>query len=314
MKKISLTLVLLLLADLSDAGKLSCEESDTLIALKQGEKVLLQYNKVPTEEAARHEPFYTRSGYIHPLYSPSGKVVTGDYCEDHKHQHGLFFAWTKTEFEGRETEFWNQKLEKGKVSYHETKAIVDETGETGFDVEQLWEDITAPGGSKPVLIETWKVRAREGGEDFYFLEIESEQRCASDSPLTIKKYHYGGMAFRGPVEWLPVEEKGKPRGKMFTNEGKSREEGNHSRPEWVLMSGPFGDDYAGVAIRCDPSNFRAPQWVRLHPNKPYFVFAPMVEEPFDIVPGKPYVSKYQYVVFDGDWDAAKVEEAFAGWK
>ena len=34
--------------------------------------------------------------------SPRGTVVTDDYPDDHKHQHGIFTAWTKTEYEGRD--------------------------------------------------------------------------------------------------------------------------------------------------------------------------------------------------------------------
>ena len=57
-----------------------------------------------------------------------------------------------------------------------------------------------------------------------------------------------------------------------------------------------------------PDNFRFPQWVRLHPTMPYFVYAPMVEEPFDISPGKPYVSKFRYVTFDGEPDTKLFDE------
>ena len=51
-----------------------------------------------------------------------------------------------------------------------------------------------------------------------------------------------------------------------------------------------------AAVICSPKNFRAPQHVRIHPNKPYFCFAPMVEGPFQIAPGKKYVSRYRYLV------------------
>jgi len=286
----------------SAQAQFSCEETDTVILLRRGDKTILQYNKVPTAEAAKNEPFYTRSGYIHPIYSPSGKEVTGDYSPDHKHQHGLFFAWTKTGFEGRKPEFWNQKLEAGTVSFQETLTVVNEGTTAGFDVEHLWEDLTAEDGPKPALIETWKVRAEESEEDCYVFTVESSLECAGDSPLTVEKYHYGGMAIRGSSQWLPVEKGAEPKGKMLTSGGLGREEGNHSRPEWVAMWGPVDDGAAGVVVTPHPDNFRAPQWVRLHPSMPYFVFAPMVEESFRILPGTPYVSRYRYVVFDGEFE------------
>ena len=53
-----------------------------------------------------------------------------------------------------------------------------------------------------------------------------------------------------------------------------------------------------------PANFRSPQPVRLHPNKPYFCFAPMVPGAFEIAPGRPYVSRYRLVLHDGRPDPA----------
>lgn len=285
-----------------DVPLMNIVSDDARILVKRGDKVILAYNKVPTEEAAEHEPFYTRSGYIHPVYSPSGKEVTGDYAEDHKHQHGLFFAWTKTSFEGRKPEFWNQKLEAGSVSYVRTLKRVSGREKCQFVVEHLWEDRTAPDGARPVLKETWKVTAHDAGEDRFVFDIESAQWLIGEHPLTIEKYHYGGMAIRGNDQWLAGSKEEAPPATMLTSGGLDRIEGNHSRSSWVAMYGAIDGGQAGLAILSDPRNFRSPQWVRLHPTKPYFVFSPMVEEPFDITSGKPYVSRYRYVVFDGEAD------------
>lgn len=288
---------------------MQCKETPDRIFIKRGEKTILQYNKTPTEEAARHESYYTRSGYIHPLYSPSGEIITGDYAADHKHQHGLFFAWTKTSFEGRKPEFWNQKIEAGKVTYLETKKISSGDKECSFTVMHLFEDLTSEDKKpKPVLHETWTVTAIDRGDEYYEFSIETVQECASDSPLTIEKYHYGGMAIRGNDQWLEKGTTGQPLGVIETSGQHDRMEGNHTRPDYVMMHGPVGEGYAGVLIAQDKENFRYPQWVRLHPSKPYFVFSPMVEEPFQIKPGNPYKSRYRYVVFDGEPNAAMTEE------
>lgn len=286
-------------------------EDDATIVLKRGEKAILQYNKKPTGEASKHEPHFTRSGYIHPVYSPSGKEVTGDYAEDHKHQHGLFFAWTKTKFEKRKTEFWNQKLEAGRISFSRVVPVsgknVSGREKCQILVEQLWEDITAPGGPKPVLKETWKITAHDAGGERFVFDIESAQWLVGEKPLFIEKYHYGGMAIRGNDQWLDPDKDATPPARMLTSDGLGRIEGNHSRPGWVAMEGPIDGKKAGVAVLSHPSNFRFPQWARLHPNKPYFVFAPMVEEPFQITAAKPYVSRYRYVVWDGEITAEELD-------
>lgn len=282
-------------------------EGDAAIEVHHGENLVLRYNKVPTADAAENDPAYSRTGYIHPLRTPAGKVITGDYAPDHPHQHGLFFAWTKTNFEGRAPEFWNQRQESGRVSYVKTLQLVSQPEEAGFDVEHRFDDLTAGDGTKPVLLETWQVRVRVV-EGRYVVDIISSQRTASESPLTIEKYHYGGMAIRGNAAWL-----GEAPDRIVTSAGDNRIVGNHTRPGWVKMSGLLEGASCGVIAIPHPENFRSPQWVRLHPSKPYFVFSPMVEEPFLIKVGEPYVSRFRFLVFDGEIDDAAVKRVAGQW-
>lgn len=312
MKHISLfTLLLLALSPPSTArAGFVIEEDDDRITLRQDDQVVLHYNKTPTAESKKHESFYSRSGYIHPLFSPAGKTVTGDFAQDHKHQHGLFFAWTKTKQDGKPLEFWNQKLKLGSIRFVKTLSTESDDESASFSVEHLFEDIADPEKPRPVLKEIWSITARKADGVFLF-DMESNQKLIGPRPLTIEKYHYGGMAIRGPDPWFSANKEDTPPGSMLTSEGKSRLEGNHSRPDWVAMFGPAsaeGGETAGVAVYCHPDNFRAPQWVRLHPSKPYFVYAPMVEEPFQIQPGETYTSKFRYVTFDGPPDVEKLNK------
>ena len=102
------------------------ETDDSIIIFTEEGKPILEYLKKPSKEAEKHPPHYTRSGYIHPLYSPSGKILTGDYAADHPHQHGIFFAWTKSSFRGKPTEFWNQRKELGDIRYLRSKWNLEE--------------------------------------------------------------------------------------------------------------------------------------------------------------------------------------------
>ena len=121
------------------------------------------------------------------------------------------------------------------------------------------------------------------------------------------------MAIRGSDQWMIKGEDGNPLGKMITSEGKNSNNGNHSRPRWVGMHGPVDGPECGVVVMNHPDNFRFPQWVRLHPSKPYFVYAPMVEEPFTIESGKPYVSKFRYLTYDGTLDHEMIEGSWKEW-
>ena len=121
------------------------------------------------------------------------------------------------------------------------------------------------------------------------------------------------MAVRGNDQWLKLDRQGKPLGQMLTSDGKNRENGNHSRPCWVAMYGPVDGEICGVVIMNHPDNFRFPQWVRLHPSKPYFVFAPMVVESFVIQPGVPYISKFRVLLYDGTPDHGVIGGSWKEW-
>ena len=63
----------------------------------------------------------------------------------------------------------------------------------------------------------------------------------------------------------------------------------------------------GIAILGHPDNFRAPQPMRLHPTEPFFCFAPQQLGDMEIAAGKPYISRYRFVVADGAPDRAELE-------
>ena len=287
------------------------ETDDSLIIFTGEEKPLFEYLKKPSKEAEKHPPHYTRSGYIHPMYSPSGKILTGDYAADHPHQHGIFFAWTKSRFQGKPTEFWNQKKQLGDIRYQGSEWKTDKSGKIILESRQIFT--AGKDSAEPILSETWQIEIPAKQNDYYQFDLISTQSCATDDPLLIQKYHYGGMAIRGNDQWMEKNKNGKPVGKMITSEEKNRENGNHSRPRWVSLHGPVDGQECGVVVMNHPDNFRFPQWVRLHPKMPYFVFAPMVEEPFRIEPGKPYVSKFRYLTYDGTPDHEVIEGSWKEW-
>ena len=287
------------------------ETDDSIIIFTEEGKPILEYLKKPSKEAEKHPPHFTRSGYIHPLYSPSGKILTGDYAADHPHQHGIFFAWTKSSFRGKPTEFWNQRKELGDIRYLRSKWNLEESGALILECEQSFT--SGKESDEPIIIENWRIEIPAKQKDYYLIDLISTQTCATNDPLVIQKYHYGGMAIRGNGQWGKKGKDGTPLGNMITSEGNNRENGNHSRPRWVSMHGPVDGRQCGVVVMNHPDNFRFPQWVRLHPKMPYFVFAPMVEEPFIIEPGKPYVSKFRYLTYDGTPDHEVIEGSWKEW-
>ena len=270
------------------------EDDGKHLNVSVGGKPVLVYNHAVVPSPDPKQPYYARSGHIHPVYSPSGQVVTDDFNPDHMHQHGIMFAWTKSTFEGRPSNCWDQKGGQGTVEHVAVEAAGGGPVFGHFTARLRHVNLNGPEGRKPILDETWDVRVYNFSDHFLF-DLTSSQTCAGTSPLVVEEYHYGGMAIRGSAAW-PA----KSRADFLTSEGKTRADGNHTRPRWCDIYGPVDGRMAGVCILGHPTNFRFPQHVRLHPSMPYFCFSPAVLGAFPIEPGKPpYVSQYRFYVHDG---------------
>jgi hypothetical protein len=261
-------------------------------------KPVLEYVKKEKPVPEGIEPHFRRSGYIHPVYTPTGQEITGDFPADHAHQHALYFAWTKAKFDGKEVDFWNQAKDLGRIEFREVVNLKRDERQVSFSVKHAF---TVAAGDKraDALHEIWTVTVHHTPEDHFLFDIENVQECASIKPLNLPQYHYGGMAFRGNYQWLKEKDDHSIQPgdlQILTSEGKDRWGGNESRPNWIAFSGKIDGQDVSAAVFCSPKNFRAPQPVRIHPNKPYFCFAPMIEGPFAISPGEKYTSRYRYLV------------------
>ena len=47
--------------------------------------------------------------------------------------------------------------------------------------------------------------------------------------------------------------------------------------------------------------------MRLHPTEPFFCFAPQQAGDMELTPGKPYVSRYRFIVADNPPDRAELQ-------
>lgn len=300
---------------------LRCHVSETAIEVRRGDALVLRYNVVAPEAPDDGRRVYERSGYIHPILSPAGRVISGDFAADHPHQHGLFVAWTDTRYKGQAVDFWNQ-LKKIGVVLHDRVISIDDHGDTAkFQVAVKHYQLKSPEERLAILDDVWtvEVHLEETGDETprYVIDFTTAQTNITEHPLTINQYRYGGVGFRGADAWYSdasakaLTAAGKDadselpalsvtRHRFLTSEGHDRRKGNHSRPDWTMLYGLVdGDQIAGIKMTPDKMNFRYPDPVRLHPNKPYFSISPCVVGAFDIRPGQTYQAKYRFEVFDG---------------
>src|SRR6056297_1671009 len=124
------------------------------LTLYRGEAPLLQYNARYIESPKADAPWYGRSGFIHPVYTPSGRIVTDGFPSDHLHQHGVMFAWTSARIDGRRVDFWNSSSQTGRVEHADTlKADEDALAVKLHHID----DTDQP--PRVVLHETWQIQA-----------------------------------------------------------------------------------------------------------------------------------------------------------
>ena len=257
------------------------------------------------------ESIYRRGGYIHPVLTPDGTIITDDYPSDHKHHHGIWFPWTKTIFEGRNPDFWNMGNGTGTVEFAGLLSQWDGPVHAGFKSPHLFLDLIAKP-KKVALNETWRIQVfaikdfnkkSKKKPSYYLFEMESIQSCAGANKIQLPQYRYGGLGFRGHGEW-----NGKENSFFLTSNGESdRIKGHATRAKWCHISGKTDGKLGGVGILCHPSNFRFPQPMRIHPTEPFFNFAQSQTGDWEIKPGKDYVSRYRFVVTDGKPDTPLLE-------
>lgn len=285
-------------------NRIECRRDGDVLHFVQGKKELISYQGGPGTLPAGFGPQYQRGGYISTVYTPSGKLVSDDYPPKHQHHHGIWTSWTNTEFEGHKVDFWNMGDKKGRSEFVTLDASWSGDVHAGLRARHRYLDLMAKPEPKVVLNEQWEVRVYAvgiGDRPYYLFDLTCKQECASDQPLIQRKYHYGGLGFRGNREWDGV-----PNCQFLTADGKGRSNGNETRGNWCYVGGKVDGQMAGVTVFCWPDNFRSPQGMRLNPTEPFFSFCASQQGDWKIEPGVPYVARYRFLSADGEADKALI--------
>ena len=298
------------------AGKKTTTQS-TVSIVKKENGLLVQVRNKPilfyhTKEAmppADSPSYYRRSGFIHPLYSPSGKILTDDFPVGHAHQHAIFTAWVNTTFKNSPVDFWNQQSKKGTVEHIEVEEIIQ--GPVVAQIKTNLRHKSLEHGE--VLLEKWTLTIYPT-ENYFLFDLESEQQNTTKDTLFLKAYHYGGLAFRGSRQWNHEDLKNfKSIWNIITSEGYRDSTANATHARWVDAWGKVDNGTAGVTIFNHPSNFRYPQGIRVHPTMPYWAFTPVVDGPMFIAPGAFYRSRFRYFIHDQQIPSPVIEKHFSAW-
>jgi hypothetical protein len=92
------------------------------VELKRGDRPVFRYNLAPVSNA-NYPAVMARDAYIHPAYTPSGELITGDFSKAHPHHRGIFLAYTKTRVGDLHPDFWNFQAGTGKVVFDRLESL-----------------------------------------------------------------------------------------------------------------------------------------------------------------------------------------------
>lgn len=294
------------------------EKTDKTLLLKQDDTQVLSYNHAlipPPPLSKMGDKFkdtrklYYRSAFIHPLWSPSGSVLTHIHPDDHYHHVGIWMPWTHTQFKGKPVDFWNLGAGQGTVRF---KRIIQTTNGPvfgGFQVEHdhvVLNDVEDESDDIVALKEVWDVRVYNvggPGQGYWLWDFVSTQRCVADTPLLLEAYRYGGFGFRGAAEW------DEDSAAYLTSEGKNRKDGHATTARWCDTSGISDGQWKGMTFFSNPHNPRHPEPMRIWPEgQVFFNWVPIQKEPLEMVPGDDHRFHYRQYVHEGKVDVARTEQ------
>ncbi len=273
------------------------------------EMPLLGYQMQPGGLPQSVPEVYAHGAHLHPLFSPSGKMVTGNYSPDHYWYRGVWMAWEHAQFRGHDIDFWNLKPDRDgdinrEVRFTKLERFWSGRVQGGFVSHHQFLDQSGGGDEVPVLDETWEVRATPvtvHGKLLFLIDLTSTQACAGKDPLKLLP-PYGGLGVRGSRAWDMAGAES-----TLTSEGADRAAGSGHPARWVVMSGDIEGSPASLAVLAHPGNLHAPQTMHLGTESPLITVSPTVESEWSIEPGRPLVSRYRLVVMDGRADAALLD-------
>jgi hypothetical protein len=294
----------------TSTNSVSVVKLDGALILKSQGRNLLQYNFKTVYPPAGVDSSYRRSAFIHPLWSPHGQVLTRIQPPDHYHHYGIWNPWTHLLYKNDTLDLWNLNGKQGTVRFAHFTSL--KSGAVFGEYSALHEHVAfRKNGEEVMLNEVQTVRIyRPENNNYYIADITIQMNCASDAPVLLLKYRYGGLGWRTTEQW------NKDNSEVLTSEGKNRKEADGSKAKWCLVQGVLDGDYGGVLMMSYPTNYNHPEPLRIWPENQYnrgdmFAnFDPTKDRDWLLEPGKNYVLKYRFIIFNDHFNREKSDNAW----
>ncbi|MBC8768329.1 PmoA family protein [Arenibacter sp. BSSL-BM3] len=286
------------------------------LQLLKGSIPLLTYRYGMTYPPKGVDSIFRKSGYLHPLLSPSGDTLSRIQPPDHYHHYGIWGPWTHTQIEGERVDFWNLVERQGTVLFKDFNDTYSGALYGGFNARQEHINLKASEDNRIALNEDLDVKVWDlDRPDRYMVDYTSNFSSPLKNGILFEAYRYGGgLGMRFTERWH------KDNCTVLTSEGNDRLTADGTNARWCMVTGESADGKGtnGVLFLSYPENRSHPEPMRIWPidgnggrGDMFFEFCPIRHEEWKIEPNKDYSLKYRMVVFDGELTA---EEAESYWK
>lgn len=308
-----------------ERGKAGKEKSPEITMAQRNGDLQLSIRSVPlltyrygmTYPPKGVDSVFGKSGYIHPLLSPSGDTLTRIQPADHYHHYGIWGPWTRTQIEGERVDFWNLGDRQGTVLFKEFNDTFSGAVFGGFNARQEHINLKAAEEEKRIAlnedleVKVWGL----GRPDRYMVDYTTTFNTPLESGILFEAYRYGGgIGMRFTERWH------KDNCTVLTSEGNDRLTADGTNARWCMVTGESanGKGTNGILFLSYPENRSHPEPMRVWPSDGnggrgdmFFEFCPIRHVEWQIEPNKKYRLKYRMVVFEGK---LTVDEAEGYWQ
>ncbi|MDG5767498.1 PmoA family protein [Balneolales bacterium ANBcel1] len=288
------------------------EDDGENLIVSIGGKPVLSYRHAHMGTPDGVDEIFGRSGYIHPVWSPGGQVLSRIQPPDHYHHYGIWNPWTSTEFRGRGVDFWNLGQGQGAVTSRQVPERLNGAVAAGFRALHDHIVFEESGRETVALSEQWVVTAwkADSENEWWLVDFVSILNPATEDPLTIREYRYQGFSLRATEAWHDDNTT------LLTSGGYDKSNANATRARWIDVNGATEADQgtSGILFMTHPGNFNYPEQLRIWPvganqgeENVFINFNPAQDRDWVLEPGNSYSLRYRMLIYDGSIDEATAD-------
>lgn len=284
----------------SAAGFSLYEEDGRLLVREEGTPVLA-YNFEPQLADGVPER-YRRAGYIHPVWSPDGTVLTDDFPEDHYHHRGISWMWPRVRVGDAQYDLWHLQGVRQEFREWTTRKAGPSSATVAASVAWVAEGTT-------IVDEQVRIRVHPASSGRRAIDVRLTLE-ATGRPVTLlgqsnQDKGYGGFSFRFAPRDTTV---------IVSPEGRE-EDSDHQRLAWADESGRFtgATGWKGAAIFQHPDHPGHPvQWTLRHYG--FLGVAWPGNDGHTLEPGSPVTLRYRMLLHEGTAEDAGVAKAYQAFR